>query len=342
MKVIPPAPDAEKAWALALKAAPLADGFLSLIHVLTLQARTDLSPERRQLAGLRLAELQRRLFPDMAIATLDKLGEVTADLEPWPQLHPAAVRAAALLEAGRADEASFVLPEVPKDSGVRDLLLGRMSFEGGRLAEAQGRFERAAAGAAESPLALAAETEIEALSYAARLRHLQGDPLDEVLAAFDAVEHRCEAVGAGLTQSLHRVYAQVVREGRISDLTDAFIKLAHTQVKASYCQGHMAKAAELAPVPVAVHGAATRHADDPSAYVSAILSLSSLAWRAGYAVEGFEVATYGLAIGRRVHGDAAVVDLQLYMDGLAEAIPAERWAEVQAKALARAKAAREE
>ncbi|MEL6343755.1 MAG: hypothetical protein AAFV53_11530 [Myxococcota bacterium] len=325
-------------WTQAFRPRPQLDGLLALPHLLRLQSRDDLDELQRVLVVLRLAEVNRRFLPEAALTALDKADETvrSADLTDWPQLHPATIRAAAWLEGSALAEAEAQLADVPENSGVRALLLARCAHLGGQLQAALDGYWNAAQMANASHQPLSAETELEARSYHLRLRLAQRELPEDEIAAFDQT---AQAMGAGMTQSLHRAVVQAHRDGHVEALSDGFIKVAHTMTRARYLEGHAHLIAELAPLPVQVHGAMVTHRDDPAAYVTAILSLSSLAWRAGYTLEGYEVAAYGVRVGARRFGDHRVVGLSVYLDGLRERAGAQTWQQLQQKAAQRARAA---
>lgn len=264
---------------------------------------------------LRRAELLRRFYPDDAIALLDALppGEDPA----CPLLHPAVIRAHALLEQGKWGAATVVVPELPAGAGVRALVLGRLAIARGDLDGATAYLTTALDEVRASEEPLAPEVAAEALSLRGRLL-LTRDQDEAGTADLLALEELAATHDAPLTRGTVSVLRDAIERGNHQALAEALAAIQRRLAEGRYARPHEALRQQIAPIPLHVHGALVAHQHEPAAFVDAVLQLSALAWRVGDHIAGLETALYGQRIGARRFGEAAVSNLQVYLDALRE------------------------
>lgn len=279
---------------------------------------TPLTPEERLWLDLRFAELLRRFWPAKAL-------EVVAALPPLAEidgLSGPGIEVAALIEAGRLEEAAVKLMLTPGDTGQRALLDGRISLERGQLAEAIGAFNQA--------LELATEPELRAEALGFRARTLRLANQDDAAARdFDALEQLCEAHGAGISLGIVRFIRDAAAHQAVPALQAAFYRVGISQLTGPLTLGVEKDRAQVEPIPLHVHGAARKLRQDPPAFVQHLLQIASLQLAVRADVDAFETAWYGFSIGQRLFGQAAVVDLAAFIAGMRDGIGADAYAEVK-------------
>ncbi|MDP2315255.1 MAG: hypothetical protein Q8P41_20320 [Pseudomonadota bacterium] len=277
-------------------------------HALTAILRlrdAPLLPDVRLRLALREADLLRRVMPEEALAVLERLdgagGAVTGTLA------PDAIRAHALLDLGRPDEAKTLSPFLAADTDVYALIEGRIAWSEGRLDPAAASFETAIATTTDP------EVEAESRMFLVRLRAVRRQPVADAL---DELEALCARHGAGITQVLVRTLRLTIESGVAPIVAEGLARGARTELSARYTFGVEQDRATLGAIPLEVHGAARKHPDDPDAFASAVLALSALSWATGDHAEGYAVAWYGHTVGARRYGDTPMVHLATYLGEL--------------------------
>jgi hypothetical protein len=299
----------------AFAPALLADVHHAYMAIFRLRGEPLDDATRRRLA-LREADLLRRVLAEDALAQVQGI--------PWagaPEEGPLArdaIRAHALLELGRIDEAKTVVPFVP-DPIVAALLAGRIAYAEGRLDEADAAWTDASG--SSNP-----EVEAEALAFLVRLR---ASRRQDVAADLDRLEALCERHAAGFSQAIVRGLRLLVQAGVAPGVAEGLARGARAALEARYTLGVEHERASVGAVPLEVHGAARAHRNDPKAYVTAVLSLASLAWATGDKAQGYAVAWYGSRIGGRLFPGESVADLAIYLRELEATLTAEEVGIVQ-------------
>lgn len=303
------------------------DVYRILPALLRLRGANPVGEGIQRRVALRFAEVLRRFDADDALAVLDNLPEdphPVAGREPsgprpfssdpeLPLLQPAVVRAHALLEKGKQAEASLLLPDAPSRWGVRDLLLGRLHFGSGDLDLAMEHLTAAFDAAHATPDPLAREVEAEALRLRAQLRLIRRE---QELSDWDRLEALCEQHRAHLSRMAVQIFREAQARGKVAQLADTMVAVARRHEEGQYTAPVEHERDQVAPVPLHVHGAARKHAQDPEGYLEAILRLSALAWRVGDRLDGYETAVYGLRVGERLFGEAVAAPLRQFLDEL--------------------------
>lgn len=294
----------------AFRPALLAD----VLHVLTplhqLHRDPTLPPDLRVRVQLRLADILRRFVPDEALALLERV-----DLSIAPTqgvLAPDTIRTAALLEAGRREEARSLLPFIDAADGVDALLRGRLAYLDGELPVAERAWGEAIA-QTTSP-----EVRAEALGLRARL--VLGLRRD-ASADLDQLEALCVEHGAGVTQTLVRLLRAMTDAEVAPIVAEGMARGGLSAMSARYCLGYEHLREQLSPIPVEVHGAARAHVEEPQQYIEAILAMSSLAWRIGNRLLSLEMASYGVKIGARLFGVPAMAPIRQLRSALLLSLP---------------------
>lgn len=312
--------------AFAFRVALLADVHMPLPWLWKLWKAPPADPRVRTRVALRLAELLRRFDPEEAAIWVELavpgLGPTSGSLT------PDALRAAIALERGNLDEARTLLPLLTPGDGVAALLSGRLAWQQGDAEGASAAFDQSIAEATD-PEVLA-----EALGFRARMSIAAHGTATEDL---DRLEALCVTHGAGISQTIVRVLREVGRTGVMASFSEGLSRGAWTWFEAKYTFGHTALADQIAPIPLVVHGAAHAHADEPDAYAGAILAMSSVCWRAGDTLRGFEIAYYGLRIGQRIFDADPMIHLERYLTELDDSMTPEARAALHAKVHERAK-----
>ncbi len=299
--------------ARAFAPALLADVGGVWLSVHRLRQRKDLPADLALRVQLRHADLLRRLIPKDALDVLDALGPI-ADPPP-PPLDPNAIRVHALIELGRADEASAHLPFVQPDDGCFVLLQARLYILQGELDDAEAALARCLEQATHP------EIRAEALGVRVRLRVTRREPATDDMDALDAL---LEEHGAGISRTLFDLIRRGAEHDLFPMLSQGLATGGLARLKAAYTFGFHQDAAKIAPIPLEVHAAAVRHRDEPDRYVRAIIAFAALTWRIGDHLRAYAITTLGHQIGVRVHGKDAVTMLAEFAAGLeADADPEE-------------------
>lgn len=227
---------------------------------------------------------------------------------------PDAIRAGLALEMGKLEEARTLVPLLSAGDGVAALLGARLAWQLGDMERAAAGFDRSI-GEATDPEVLA-----EALCFRARMaiaRHEEGT------ADLDRLDALCVQHGAGISRTIVRVLREVGRTGVMPAVSEGLARGAWTWFEARYTFGYAQEAERIAPIPLVVHGAAHAHAEDPDSFAGAVLAMSSVCWRAGDQLRGFEIAYYGLRLGQRIFGDEPMSHLESYLAEIDASLSAE-------------------
>ncbi len=330
-------------WEKARAVAPLADLGTALPAVFALrEGRSVLSyigvpdapgeipeinAEERLYLDLRYADLVRRFVPALAL-------EVLAGLPPLSEaegLSGPAIQVSALIELGRLEEAAVTLMLAPGETGHRALLDGRIALERGQLAEAISAFSQG--------LELAQDPELRAelLGFRARTLRLANHDA-KADQDFAALEDLCTQFNAGLSLSLVRFVRHASAHEAVPALQAAFYRVGLTQLSAQLTLGVEKDREAVAPVPLHVHGAAKKLKSDAPRFVEGLLQIAGLQLSVHSDVDAFETAWYGFAIGQRLFGQPAVVELAAFLTGMRDGIGREAYEKVRAEVEARAEA----
>jgi hypothetical protein len=328
----------EADWRTLMRPALLADVPWQFLAALRLRKSLPAEPGRRALLELRMADLSRRFLPEQALEQLERAEQVEgAELPDHGPLAVTTLRAQALIEAGRVDEARALVAEIRSGDGMRALVSGRLAMLDRRFDDAEADFSRAILEVQTRQEEAYVEGLAEALCYRGRLRRAVRDQ-DGWTADLDHLEKLCETYDAGFTQSLVRLLREVSKGDLLEQLDEGLVRMSWLRAEAAYTLHVEHLREQLAPIPVHVHGALLAHKEDSQGYVGAILTLAPLAWRIQGRVIGYETAYYGFRIGEKTHGKEKVSEIEQYLLGIEAELGVEELATLQQEVQERANA----
>ncbi|MSP59629.1 MAG: hypothetical protein EXR72_04685 [Myxococcales bacterium] len=290
----------------------LADVIGALLSGEELYARLAAGSKERERVWWRLNELWARTEPLALLTRLDEQ-EVPAEREALADR----LRAEALLELGRSDEAGAILERSQARVGPAwDLLRARLAFARRRPSEALAALD---ALLAEKP---EPELQATALSFRMRYRALAGNP-PGVAEDRRALSLLLGAHGANLSEFVIDVYGSYAQLPERSQVVRHKIALVVAETKGQLTDGINEEQAALGPLPLHVHALFVKLRADPQRLADLATRLAGAEYLAGDRAGAFATLYYADQIAARLLG-AGAVPVREAFDELCRILGAER------------------